>query len=90
MSDDREYVIRMPDGTLWGDPARCDPMKGWSPGTGHLAFGSLNGPTIWNSLEHAESALAELRERAAKLGVHNWEGTILQRSCSPFTSLGSA
>ncbi|GAA2433690.1 hypothetical protein [Mycolicibacterium llatzerense] len=78
-----QYAIRRPDGEFIRIPKSSD------------LFGSLFGrtcgtdetrpPRTWDSREAADSALNDIRERAADLGVGDWLGVVVQRLCTPFT-----
>lgn len=79
------YAICRPDGVLVPQPKRTD-MFGLSS-----LFGPTEGdeappkPRTWDTREAAESALKDIRSKAAELGVGDWFGVIVQQLCTPFT-----
>ena len=97
-----QYAIRMPDGTLFGsrtfNPAEhmMGPFMG---GPGMLMmqmFGSdededlmeeiTTPPSVWYDRKEAERALMGIKQMMAQHGIEHWQGTIVERLCSPFTA----
>lgn len=87
MTDQRftyRYAIRRPDGELILQPKSSDLFGG--------LFGRMGStddenrkPRTWDTRESAESALAEIRSKAADIGVGDWLGIVVQQLCTPFT-----
>ena len=79
------YAIRRPDGELIPKPKSSD-----------LGLRGLFGPVLdidddvprprtWDSREDAERALADIKRKAAEIGIGEWLGVIVQQLCTPFT-----
>lgn len=79
-----QYAIRRPDGDLIRRPKASDLL---GPGAlfGHTPSDEPPPPRIWDTRETAEAALAEIRAKAAEIGVQDWCGSVVQRLCTPFT-----
>lgn len=79
-----QYAIRCPDGDLLRRPKHSD-LLGLGGLFGMNLAAEVPPPRIWDTREGAESALADIRSRAADIGVQDWCGTVVQRLCTPFT-----
>lgn len=87
MSEDNgftyRYAIRRPDGEL----IRMPKSSVWYADLFGRAYGSdeTRPPRTWDTRSAAESALREIREEAATLGISEWLGVVVQQLCTPFT-----
>lgn len=86
-----QYAIRTPSGELWSSAA----PSGWASNIFGGLFGNATGdesppptppPAVWYSRDEAQNQLDSLRVQAARLGVTDWFGVVVQRICSPFTT----
>lgn len=82
----RQYAIRMPDGALYSRPAYSSTWASLFGDRGSGGNDDQRIPQVWDSRESADSALSDMRKRAADLGVGDWFGVVVQRLCTPFTS----
>lgn len=72
------YAVRMPNGELYSRP------------TAYSLFGvpdptSSSRVVAFDTRESAETFIARMRREAADIGI-DWQATIVQQLCTPFTS----
>lgn len=78
------YAIRRPDGELMRMPDSSS-LFGNIFGPTWYSDDTVRPPRTWDTREAAESALNEIRKRAADLGIGDWLGVVVQQLCTPFT-----
>ena len=54
---------------------------------GTIARSALGQPWMWDDADDAERALGYFRVNAERMGVPDWEGSVVQQLCTPWIGL---
>jgi hypothetical protein len=78
------FAIRRPDGELL-PRSKVSGMYASIFGKSLFSGDDELKPRTWDTRAEAESALVEIREKAAEIGIGDWLGVIVTQLCTPFT-----